>query len=175
MNNLYFIGGIHGVGKGTICKEIISDFNVIHLSASEVLKWEEISSLENKKVNDFELSQNRLISNLNQITEPTKNYLLDGHFCLLNSENEPEKINKETFIELNPKAFIIVVDKIELIQKRLEKRDNKSYDIEILQKFQDLEFDYSISLSKELNIPIIKVINGNIQNLLNFLKNESIT
>lgn len=175
MNNLYFIGGIHGVGKGTICKEIISDFNITHLSASEVLKWEEISSLENKKVNDFELSQNRLISNLNQITEPTKNYLLDGHFCLLNSENEPEKINKETFIELNPKAFIIVVDKIELIQKRLEKRDNKSYDIEILQKFQDLEFDYSISLSKELNIPIIKVINGNIQNLLNFLKNESIT
>lgn len=175
MNNLYFIGGIHGVGKGTICKEIISDFNITHLSASEVLKWEEISSLENKKVNDFELSQNRLISNLNQITEPTKNYLLDGHFCLLNSENEPEKINKETFIELNPKAFIIVVDKIELIQKRLEKRDNKSYDIEILQKFQDLEFDYSISLSKELNKPIIKVINGNIQNLLNFLKNESIT
>ena len=175
MNNLYFIGGIHGVGKGTICKEISSDFNLIHLSASEVLKWEEISSLENKKVNDFELSQNRLISNLNQITEPTKNYLLDGHFCLLNSENKPEKINKETFIELNPKAFIIVVDKIELVQKRLEKRDNKSYDIEILQKFQDLEFDYSISLSKELNIPIIKVINGNIQNLLNFLKNESIT
>ena len=108
MNNLYFIGGIHGVGKGTICKEIISDFNITHLSASEVLKWEEISSLENKKVNDFELSQNILISNLNQITEPTKNYLLDGHFCLLNSENEPEKINKETFIELNPKAFIIL-------------------------------------------------------------------
>jgi adenylate kinase len=175
MNNLYFIGGIHGVGKGTICKKISSDFNLNHLSASEVLKWEEISPLENKKVNDFKLSQNRLISNLNLITEPHKSYLLDGHFCLLNSKNEPEKINKETFIELNPKAFIIVIDKIELIKSRLEKRDNKSYDIEILRKFQDLELDYSIYLSKELNIPMIKVINGDIQNLLNFLKNESIT
>lgn len=175
MENLYFIGGIHGVGKGTICKKIISLHNFIHLSASEVLKWVEISMLENKKVKDFKLSQNRLLNNLNQIIDSSKKYLLDGHFCLLNSENKPEKINKETFIELNPKAFIIVTDKINLIRDRLEKRDHKSYDIEILQKFQDLELEYSMSLSKELSIPIIKVTNGDIQNLLIFFKNESIT
>jgi adenylate kinase len=175
MENLYFIGGIHGVGKGTICKKIISLHKFIHLSSSEVLKWEEISSLKNKKVKDFKLSQNRLLYNLNQIIDPSKKYLLDGHFCLLNSENKPEKINRETFIELNPKVFIIVVDDIELIKDRLEKRDNKSYDIEILRELQDLELKYSMSLSKELNIPILKVINGDIQNLLIFLKNESIT
>jgi len=36
---IIFIGGIHGVGKGTLCKRIASDLNIIHLSASEVLKW----------------------------------------------------------------------------------------------------------------------------------------
>lgn len=175
MNNLYFIGGIHGVGKGTICKKISPDFNLNHLSASEVLKWQEMSSSENKNVKDLKLSQDRLISNLSKIIKTNEYYLLDGHFCLLNSKNEPEKINKNTFIKLNPKAFIIVIDKVELIKSRLEKRDNKIYDIEILRKFQDLELDYSIALSKELNIPVIKVINGDIQNLLEFLKNESTT
>lgn len=175
MKNLYFIGGIHGVGKGTICKEIIKHHNFIHLSASEVLKWEEISSLDNKKVTDFELSQNRLLNNLNKIIDSNKNYLLDGHFCLLNSKNEPQKIDRETFIELNPKVFIIVIDKIEIIKDRLEKRDNKYYDTEILQDLQNLELEYSISLSKELSIPIIKVSNGDINNLLIFFKNENIT
>lgn len=175
MKNLYFIGGIHGVGKGTMCKEIIKNSNIIHLSASDVLKWEEISPLHNKKVEDFKLSQDRLLNNLFKIIDPKKNYLLDGHFCLLNSNNQPKKIAKETFIELNPKAFIIVLDKIEFIKERLEIRDNISYDIKILNKFQDLELEYSISLSIELHIPLIKITNGDIQNLLIFLKNESIT
>jgi hypothetical protein len=39
--------------KGTICKKNRLDFNLNHLSASEVLKWEEISPLEIKNVNDF--------------------------------------------------------------------------------------------------------------------------
>lgn len=37
-NDIIFIGGIHGVGKGTLCKRIESELGIIHLSASEVLK-----------------------------------------------------------------------------------------------------------------------------------------
>ena len=61
MKNIIFIGGIHGVGKGTLCEKVCNELNLQHLSASEVLKWEEISEKENKLVNDFTLTQNRLI------------------------------------------------------------------------------------------------------------------
>ena len=53
MKNIIFIGGIHGVGKGTLCEKVCNDLNLQHLSASEVLKWEEISEKENKLVKDF--------------------------------------------------------------------------------------------------------------------------
>ena len=38
MKNIIFIGGIHGVGKGTLCEKVCNDLNIRHLSASEVLK-----------------------------------------------------------------------------------------------------------------------------------------
>ena len=41
-NYIIFIGGIHGVGKGTICKEIASKTDIIHITASEIIKWNEI-------------------------------------------------------------------------------------------------------------------------------------
>ncbi len=42
MKNIIFIGGIHGVGKGTICNEIAFKTGSIHLTASEIasLSWE---------------------------------------------------------------------------------------------------------------------------------------
>jgi len=56
MKNIIFIGGIHGVGKGTLCEKVCNDLNLLHLSASEVLKWEEISEKENKLVEGFNLT-----------------------------------------------------------------------------------------------------------------------
>ena len=97
MKNIIFIGGIHGVGKGTLCEKICNEFNLSHLSASEVLKWEEISEKENKLVKDFTLTQNRLITNLKQIVNENEKYILDGHYCLLNKENFPKKIDFDTF------------------------------------------------------------------------------
>jgi adenylate kinase len=67
MKNIIFIGGIHGVGKGTLCRKVCNDLNLRHLIASEVLKWEEISEKKNKLVKDFTLTQNRLITSLQQI------------------------------------------------------------------------------------------------------------
>lgn len=106
MKNIIFIGGIHGVGKGTLCEKICNDLNLRHLSASEVLKWEEISEKENKLVKDFTLTQNRPITNLQKIVKENEKYILDGHYCLLNYDRIPEKIDFETFSSLNPFAFI---------------------------------------------------------------------
>jgi broad-specificity NMP kinase len=38
-----FIGGIHGVGKSTICRQICSELNLEYLSASELIKWADLN------------------------------------------------------------------------------------------------------------------------------------
>lgn len=124
MTNIVLVGGMHGVGKGTLCEKVCKDFNLHHLSDSEVLKWEEISEKENKLVRDFFLTQNRLITNLHQIVKENERYVLDGYYSLLNKDNVPEKIDFDTFRTLNSFAFVIVVDDVQEIKRRLESRDN---------------------------------------------------
>jgi adenylate kinase len=153
MKNIVFLGGIHGAGKGSLCEKVCNELNLIHLSASEVLKWEEISEKENKVVKDIILTQNRLITNLRQIVRKNEKYILDGHYCLFNKDNIPEKIDLDTFRKLNPFAFIIVVDEVVEIKRRLENRDKREYDYELLVNFQELELEYSKELAVKLNKP----------------------
>lgn len=155
MRNIIFIGGIHGSGKGTICKFITENRVINHLTASEVLKWTDISSQEDKKVDNINETQNRLITNLKKIIKDDEKYLLDGHYCLLNKDNEPEKIPIQTFIDISPNKLIVVTANPWLIKERLEKRDSKTYDINLIRKFQELELDYAEEISKILNVQLL--------------------
>ena len=69
-NNIIFIGGIHGVGKSTICHLICSELNIEYLSASELLKWKDINEdAENKKVENIPFTQNRLITGIKETVQ----------------------------------------------------------------------------------------------------------
>lgn len=80
IKNIIFIGGIHGVGKGTICEDISTKTDLIHITASEILKWEEISDNDNKLVKNIVSTQDRLIKGLKNLIEKEKLYLLDVIF-----------------------------------------------------------------------------------------------
>lgn len=175
MKNVIFIGGIHGVGKGILCKKVCEELKYFHLSASEVLKWDEISDKNNKLVKDFTLTQNRLIMNLEHIINNNDRYLLDGHYCLLNSNQEPERIDFETFRQLDPFAFIVITDEVQEIKIRLDKRDNRCYDVELLQRFQEIELSYSRELSNKLSKPYLMLRKEEGHKLKSFLHNENFT
>ncbi len=128
-NKIVFIGGIHGVGKGYICNQISLNYNVKHYSASEIIKWSEISKPTIKTVKDIDYTQKRLIDGLTEIMINDEKYLLDGHFCLLNSEKEPERVNFNTFEQLNPFVIAVVIEDIGIILNRLSKRDDTAYRI----------------------------------------------
>lgn len=172
MRNIIFIGGIHGSGKGKICEEITSKFNLIHLTASEVLKWNELSNQNEKQVKDINYTQNRLIDNLNKIINKNNNYLLDGHYCLLNENGIPVKIPIKTFEDINPIKLILIIANPEVIRERLENRDKKNYDINLIEEFQNLEIEFCKEISIYLEAPLHIINSGelNIDNLENFLK-----
>ncbi|OMQ12203.1 ATP-binding protein [[Flexibacter] sp. ATCC 35103] len=165
-DNIFFIGGIHGVGKGTICKEIVSKSELIHITASQVLKWNEISFSNNKEVLDITSTQERLIFGLNKLINKDKKYLLDGHFCLLNSSGAPCRIDEDTFDQINPKTISIVIDDVEKIAERLKLRDGKIYSIQILNDLQEMEIEYAKYLSNKHSIPYIEIRDGNYKQLM---------
>lgn len=167
--NIIFIGGIHGVGKGTICKEISLNTGLIHLTASQILKWEEISNSDNKLVKNITSTQNRLIIGLKNLIKKDKKYLLDGHFCLLNSDGIPCRIDEDTFDQINPKAIVIVIDTVEKIFKRLEVRDGKIYDIKVLNELQQMEIEYAKYLSNKYSVPYIEIKDRNYTQLMEII------
>lgn len=169
MKNIIFIGGIHGVGKGTICNEIALKTGLVHLTASQILKWEEISDRDNKLVKNITSTQNRLIKGLEKILKKDKKYLLDGHFCLLNSDVIPSRIDEDTFDHINPKAIAIVIDDVEKIIKRLDARDGKIYDVKVLNELQQMEIEYAEYLSHKYSIPYIEIRDGNYTQLMEII------
>jgi adenylate kinase len=169
MKNIIFVGGIHGVGKGTICNEIALKTGLIHITASQILKWEEISDGDNKLVKNIASTQSRLIKGLKNLIKKDEKYFLDGHFCLLNSDGIPSRIDENTFDQINPKAIVIVIDDVKNIVKRLEARDGIRYDVEILNELQQMEIEYAKYLSDKKSIPYIEIINGNYNQLINFI------
>lgn len=166
MNNLIFIGGIHGAGKGTICRKVCEQTDLVHITASEVLKWREISDVENKKVMNIPDTQIRLIEGLKKIKKEKGNYLLDGHFCLFNSESDVEKIQIETFELIAPKLVAVVVTKIKTIQKRLRSRDNTSYSPKTLEYMQSMEVCHAAHVASTLNVPFIEIRNDDTTELI---------
>lgn len=168
---IIFVGGVHAVGKGTVCKELAQKFNFIHLSASQVLKWNEISDSKNKKVQNFTTTQDRLLINLNKIIEPNKKYLLDGHFTLLNSNGEPVKIDESTFIGIRPEFIVVLTCEPNIIFERLRQRDDSIYNLSVLEKMQKMEVEHANYISRKLMIPLFTVIDGNTSSLFEYIKN----
>ncbi|OUL60980.1 ATP-binding protein [Flavobacterium sp. AJR] len=153
--NIVFIGGIHGVGKSTICQQICNEVKLQYLSASELIKWKDINTdFQNKKVRNIPETQDSLIIGLNNSIQKDKSYILDGHYCLFNSANEIVNVPLDTFKLINPISLNIILGDIIEIKNRLEKRDNRPYDKELLNRMQENELNYARYLSKTLEVTL---------------------
>jgi adenylate kinase len=150
---LIFIGGIHGVGKTTLCKRIQNDLKITHLSSSDLIAEIKNEKFASKNIKNVTGNQDLLLEALSK-HQMEKIHLLDGHFCLLNSRESVVKIPLNTFKNLNPTAIILIIDITENIIRRLNKRDNKSYSYEFIDSFQTSEIEYSKKVAENLRIPI---------------------
>lgn len=168
-NNIIFLGGVHCVGKNTLCTASLSDTSIEALSASEVLRWSEISPKENKKVKDINATQDRLIAGLRKMIEFDHKYVLDGHFCLLDKDGEVKRVPFETFRAINPFGIVVLTDSPSLIVKRLSERDNTKYTTSLIDPFQKEEIEYAKEVASILSIPFIE-LKGAISNTEKFRK-----
>lgn len=151
--NIFFVGGIHGVGKTTFCNSTSNQYNIEHFSASNLIANYKNRPFKSLFVDEIEKNQDILVTVTKNLFNPNKMYLLDGHFYLLNKHKQPEKIPKSTFINLGIKKILILTEDVNIIFTRLKSRNNYSYDLNMLNELQNKEIEYSREISSILGVP----------------------
>lgn len=173
-NKAIFIGGIHGVGKTTLCGELKKKLGIGHHSASSLIKSLKNDDEDsfNKQVENIGGNQKLLITAISKYVDGSSPYLLDGHFCLLDTNNAINKVPFSTFKDISPAGIILLHDSIENIQNKIKGRDGKKYKSNLLLQFQDSEIKYSKEVADELKIPYISFnISNDITLIIDFVKN----
>jgi len=161
---LIFIAGIHGVGKSTFC----NDFETLHpnlecFSASSLIKnYKSNAFTDSKQVPNIDANQDVLINALKSQKITKDLVLLDGHFCLFDSEFIPQEIPLEVFLKLNLNLIILLTAPIELIIERMKSRDGKLHSVDKLSELQDLEISAAKNTAEKLNIPLFILTNNDI-------------
>lgn len=149
---IIFIGGVHGVGKSTFIYDIKKKYSPVEgLSCSSILKWENPKC---KEVEDVGETQNRLLVNLPYFLDIDKDYLLDGHFCLLTEKGTIERVPIDVFETIKPRMILLLEESSDVICKRLAERDSVHYSTDLIRTFIEAERKYAQETADTLGIPI---------------------
>lgn len=169
-----FVGGVHGVGKGTVCQELSALFNLPHYSASTLIRNKKKGSTDERKVVvDAADNQDHLLSALGGLDTDASTILLDGHFCLLGPEGIFE-VPLSTFKGMGLVGIALIVDEVDEIEKRLESRDGNTLGKETIDSLQQREMLRSSVIAEKVNVPLIKVRADEIDQLITWLEGASI-
>jgi adenylate kinase len=171
MKQLIFVGGVHGVGKSTICKTICSDLHLSYLSASELIRWSEITDdPANKLVKDIPDTQGLLVKAINSYNKTDARYLLDGHFCLFNINAEITRISLKTFEMIQPSIICVITGRADEIVQSQMSRGGQIHDVNVIAEMQNSEVDHAQLVAKHLCVPFIQTTRTSTTSLVSELK-----
>ena len=152
---MIFISGVHGVGKSYFCDKVKADLGIETHSASKLISVRKNADFSNDKlIPDIDDNQLYLLAAVHELNASGTQYLLDGHFCLLNADGIVTRIPPETFKVLQPEAIVLLTERPEIIAERREQRDGIIHDVGAIRHFQDEESLYAKEIAEALGIPI---------------------
>ena len=154
---IFFIGGVHGVGKSSCGQEVAERNGLEFFTASALIKAEQKSAIEenSKAVLDADLNQKLLIHGIRKMAKCNdKTVLLDGHFTLLQPSGAIIPIEVNVFEHLGLEGIVVFRDEPAAIYSRSQKRDGKAYSSTEIRIHQDMEINQAHRISSQLGIPI---------------------
>ena len=100
-----------------------------------------------------------------------QNFILDGHFCLLDGTGKVQRISRDTFITLMPESIILLTEKPEIIADRRRARDKVDVNESSIIDFQLQECNYAKELAENIGAQLfISGGSGDIANAIEFIK-----
>lgn len=168
---MIFLSGIHGVGKTFFCNLVKKELGIKSYSASQLITEKRSRGFTaDKFVSDIEENQQMLIMAVNELRKD-KEFILDGHFCLLNACGEITRVPYNTFEMLKPDAIILLTENPDIIAERRFQRDGIMQDICKIENFQDAEKHYAQEVSQKFRVPLQISEGGNdLKLVVNFIR-----
>lgn len=155
-SRIIFVGGIHGVGKSSICRETSVPTGATHIVASDLIRsMGQKSDDGNKRVESISQNQDVLVQALHGFVNSNICYLLDGHFALFNSDGTISDVPVSTFQSIAPIAASFIYDAPASITERLGKRDQNRFDLSTLDLLQAHERSNAERICEHLGIPLL--------------------
>lgn len=143
------------MGKTTFCSSLAQYIDAETISSSDIIKKQIILN-DNKSVKNIENNQNALIDGIRNLKIYSRYLLLDGHFCLLDSDYNIKLVPKIIFYTLNPISIILLECNPEQIYERLLKRDGQDcWDISLINKMQSQEHARAYQIAEDLDMSIL--------------------
>lgn len=151
-----FVAGIHGVGKTFLASQVPSKLNLIHTSASRIIKDELSQSnwSSAKLVGNINVNQDALLSGINRLNAAGKNLLLDGHFVLQDRSENFVKLDSGVFSQLSLRGVILLEANPRTIAERIKARDDRSVDVNFLETFSTIERQHATDVCRQLNLSL---------------------
>src|SRR5690606_11776081 len=134
---IIFVGGIHAVGKSTVCTSTSASLGLPHYSAGEIIKAEKAGAISSgsKAVTDIDGNQTLLIRGIQKLEAiHARSIIVDGHFTLLNSDGEVEPVSVDVFRLLCLEGIVVLHDDPKGIAQRLADRDSVAPNPDFIEK-----------------------------------------
>lgn len=152
---IYFVGGIHGSGKTTLCQVLSVSLGIRHVSAGELIRSGRNALPSSVKlVEDVDENQAILLRGLEELNGTLASIILDGHYTLLDIRGTIRRIDTGVFRRLAPKALLITSADPMVVAERLRARDGVSYDTDLLSEQGEAELAHAKLVSDELAVPL---------------------
>ena len=169
---MIFISGVHGVGKSYFCDMVKLATGIKSYSASALIAQKKHSNFASDKlIPDIDDNQQYLLQAINELRNSGENFILDGHFCLLNTSGEITRIPYDTFTTLKPEEIILLMEKSEVIAARRKERDGVDVSVQDIEDFQEKECAYAKEIAVDIGAKLfISGGAGDLAQAIDFIK-----
>lgn len=151
-----FVGGVHGVGKSTCCKQVAESHGWSHLSASEVIRGQRADAIAKlgKLVANVDANQDLLLRGIEVFRASSSggSILLDGHFALRVADGSIQRLPTSVFAALQLDGITCYIDEPAAIAERLRERDHQEVREDDVVALQQEELMHAREVAKALNL-----------------------
>lgn len=173
-SRMIFVGGIHGVGKSTICRDVFALMGYKCVTASSLIAEDGRKTDHNKCVDRVSDNQSVLLQSLSNAKLKYVRLLIDGHFTLINKQGEVEPIDIEVFRAMKLNQLILIKGQPDQIAVRLKARDGKVWGKSFLSKFQEEEEAHARCVAKNIGVPL-RIISSDVGKIHRHIAGDSAT
>lgn len=152
-----FVGGVHGVGKSTVCNEVATSLGIPVHTASAVIRAERSGETPDtgKTVLNVDANQGLLVRGMRKrLANSVGLQLLDGHFALRSLSGSIECIALTVFEQIDIRHIVCFQDDASSIWNRLRQRDGYSGPLQDIIDLQEHELRHAAYIAGKLGLPL---------------------